>query len=109
MRNVTVRMIWVLTFLMAGLAAGCGREQTIVQPPSVTSTVPTNGATVVPVKQVITATFNAPMDPATINTSTFTVTGPGGAPVTGTVTFSGTTSTFTPAASLAGRDRKSVV
>ena len=102
MRNVTVRMIWVLTFLMAGLVAGCGREQTIVQPPSVTSTVPTNGATVVPVKQVITATFNAPMDPATINTSTFTVTGPGGAPVTGTVTFSGTTATFTPAASLAG-------
>jgi hypothetical protein len=102
MRNVTVRMIWVMTFLMAGLVAGCGREQAVVQAPAVTATVPANGATVVPVKQVLTATFNLAMDPTTITTSTFTLTGPGGATVAGTVTFSGTTATFTPTASLGG-------
>jgi hypothetical protein len=102
MRNVTVRMIWVMTFLMAGLVAGCGREQTVVQAPAVTATVPANGATVVPVKQVLTATFNVAMDPTTITTTTFTLTGPGGAAVAGTVTFSGTIATFTPTAPLAG-------
>ena len=102
MRNVTVRMIWVLAFLMAGLVAGMRARTNAVLVPAVISTVPANGATVVPVRQVITATFNKAMDPTTINTSTFTVTGPGGAPVTGTVTYSGTTATFTPAA-LTGR------
>jgi Ice-binding-like/Bacterial Ig-like domain len=102
MRNVTVRMVWVMTFLMAGLVAGCGREQAVVQAPAVTATVPASGATVVPVKQVLTATFNVAMDPTTITTSTFTLTGPGGATVAGTVASSGTTATFTPTASLAG-------
>jgi hypothetical protein len=101
MRNATVRMIWVMTFLMAGLVAGCGREQAVVQAPAVTATVPANGATLVPVKQVLTATFNVAMDPTTLTTSTFTLTGPGGAAVAGTVTFSGTTATFTPTTSLA--------
>jgi len=41
------------------------------------------------------------MNTTTINTSTFTVTGPSGVPVTGTVMYSGTTATFTPATPLA--------
>jgi hypothetical protein len=103
MRKVTVRRIWILAFLMAGFVAGCGREQTLSPAaPFLTSTVPANGATGVPVAQTITATFNKSMNATTISTSTFTVTGPGGAPVTGTVTYSGTTATFTPAAPLAG-------
>ena len=101
MRNVTVRMIWVLSFLLTGFVAGCGREQTTVVLPAVTATVPSNGATGVLVAQVITATFNVAMNATTISTSTFTVTGPGGASVTGTVAYSGTTATFTPAAHLA--------
>jgi hypothetical protein len=40
------------------------------------------------------------MNPSTINSSTFLVTGAGGATVVGTVTFSGTTATFTPTAFL---------
>jgi len=40
------------------------------------------------------------MNPATISTTTFTVTGPSGA-VSGAVTYSGTTATFTPAGVLA--------
>ena len=105
MRNLTVRMIWVLAFLLTGFVAGCGREQTPVVAPTVTSTVtvPANGCHWRPRTQApITATFNEAMNATTINTTTFTVTGPGGTAVTGVVTFSGTTATFTPAASLAG-------
>jgi hypothetical protein len=103
MRNITVRKIWMLAPLMASLAAGCG-VATTPSPvaPSVVSTVPATGVTGVPTTQIITATFSKAMDATTINTSTFTVTGPGGAAVTGAVTYSGTTATFTPSAPLAG-------
>jgi hypothetical protein len=101
MRNVTVRMIWVLAFVLTGLVSGCGREQAPVPGPAVVATTPANGAAGVPVLQAVTATFNEPMNATTISTSTFLVTGPGGAPVTGTVTYSGTTATFTPNAALA--------
>ena len=75
---------------------------TITPPPTVVSTVPTNGATGVPVTQALTATFNEAMSSATINTSTFTLTGPGGA-ITGAVTYnsSGFMATFTPGTNLA--------
>jgi len=72
-------------------------------PPTVISTVPANGATAVPVNQALTATFNVAMDPASIDSTTFTVTGPGGTAVTGVVTYvaAGSVATFTPAANLA--------
>jgi len=101
MRKQTVQKTWVLAFLLAGFLVGCGREQTSVLTPAVIGTVPANGAVGVPVAQAIAATFNEAMNPTTINTSTFTVAGPGGASVTGAVTYSGTTGTFTPAAHLA--------
>lgn len=102
MRKLTVGKFWILAFLMAGFLAGCGREQTVAPAaPLVVSTLPANGATGVPLTQVITATFNVAMNAATINTSTFLVTAPGGASVAGTVTYSGTTATFTPTALLA--------
>ncbi len=102
MRNVSIRTTWAMAFLLAASITGCGREQTPIPTPTVTSTVAANGATGVPVAQLITATFNQLMNAATINTSTFLVTGPGGVAVTGTVTYSGITATFTPAANLAG-------
>ena len=49
----------------------------------------------------VSAGFSSVMNPATINTTTFTVTGPGAVAVAGAVTYAGTTATFTPAASLA--------
>ncbi len=73
---------------------------TINPPPAVISTVPANGATNVPVGQVLSATFSQAMNPATIGGSTFTVAGPGGAAVAGAVSYSGMVATFTPAASL---------
>lgn len=63
--------------------------------PTVTSTDPTNNATNVPLNKVIKATFSEPMNPATITGTTFTLK-QGNTTVTGTVTYSGTTASFTP-------------
>jgi Ice-binding-like/Bacterial Ig-like domain len=102
MRKATILKISLLVFLAVTLMSGCGREQTVMPaPPFVVSTVPANGATGVPLSQVVTANFNRAMSPATITASgTFTLARPGGALVAGTVTYSGITATFTPAAPL---------
>jgi ketosteroid isomerase-like protein len=89
--GVSLAANFVWTFTTAATAA----------PPTVVSTVPANGATVVAVNATISAAFSEAMNAATINGTTFTVTGPGATPVAGTVTYTGTTATFTPAALLA--------
>ena len=102
MRKLTARIISVLALLMAVFAAGCGMEQAPgFAPPAVVAVSPINGATHVPITQVIRATFNEPMNPATIDSSTFTLTGPGGVAVAGTIAYSGTSATFTPTLPLA--------
>lgn len=63
--------------------------------PEVITTDPVNGATNVLTNKVITATFNETMEPSTINESTFFVKN-GADIVSGQVTYSGTTATFTP-------------
>ncbi len=72
-------------------------------PPTITLTNPANGAMAVPLNQAINATFSGAMDPATITTGTFTVTGPGITPVNGTVVYDAASNvaTFTPAVNLA--------
>ncbi|HEY4839051.1 MAG TPA: Ig-like domain-containing protein, partial [Candidatus Acidoferrales bacterium] len=103
MRKAITRTIWTLAFFSATLFAGCGREQTVS--PTVllvVSTIPVNNATGVPVTQIVSATFNEPMNPATITSSTFKLTSPGAVSVAGTVTSSGSTATFTPSAHLLG-------
>ncbi len=72
-------------------------------PPTVTSTDPANNATGVALNKIITATFSEAMDQSTISTATVTVTGLGGASVTGTVSYAAgaNTVTFTPASALA--------
>ncbi|MGD0630325.1 MAG: Ig-like domain-containing protein [Terracidiphilus sp.] len=74
---------------------------TITPPPLVVSTVPANGATGIPLTQVLTATFNEAMNCATLAGTAFTVRGPGASAVAGTVACAGEVATFTPAASLA--------
>jgi|HubBroStandDraft_1064217.scaffolds.fasta_scaffold00006_123 hypothetical protein len=69
--------------------------------PAVISEIPLNGAVGVCPASVVTATFSEAMNPATINATTFTVTGPGTTSVTGVVTYTGSTATFTPASALA--------
>ena len=68
-------------------------------PPTVISTDPTNNATGVAVNKVIAATFSVPMDPTTITTSTFTLK-QGTTAVSGAVTYSGSTASFTPSSNL---------
>ena len=74
--------------------------------PEIATTNPANAAINVPINQAVSATFSEAMDPLTITTATFGLTGPGGAAVTGTVTYDAVNfiATFTPAASLAGND-----
>jgi len=65
-------------------------------PPTVNATSPQNNATNVSIASAITATFSEAMNAATITNSTFTING-----VAGTVSYSGTTATFTPSSPLA--------
>jgi len=70
-------------------------------PPTVSATSPTFGATGVALNTLVSATFSEAMSNATLTTTSFTLkTSPGGVAVTGTVSVSGTTATFTPTAPL---------
>jgi len=69
--------------------------------PIVSSTIPANGATGVAVNANIAATFSEPMDPLTLTTTTMTLKQTIGlVPVSGTVTYVGTTATFNPDSNL---------
>ena len=67
--------------------------------PLVISTDPANNATGVVLNKRITATFNTSMNPATINGTTF-ILKQGSTSITGAITYSGTTATFTPTSPL---------
>jgi hypothetical protein len=69
--------------------------------PVVISTDPVNGAVNVPVNKVVTATFSKVMNPLTLNNTTFLLQ-QGSTSITGVVTYSGNTASFTPAAPLSG-------
>ena len=86
---------FVWTFTTA--ANGCN------PPPTVLSVTPPNASTLVCPNTIVTATFSQPMNPSSVDGSTFTLTGPGAAPVAGQVTYdaSSHTAIFTPASSLA--------
>jgi hypothetical protein len=113
MRKLKVRKIWISAFLLPVLVLGCGDPDKNagglggpLAPPTVTFVTPPNGSTVVcPNNAIITATFSKDMNPATINSpaTTFTVTGPGGVNVAGTVNYVVATriATFTASAPLA--------
>jgi hypothetical protein len=107
MRKFMVGKIWISAFLLAAFVAGCGDPDKApagpgspLTPPTVASVTPPDGSTLVcPNVAVITATFSKAMNPATINTNTFLLSGPSGG-VTGTVSLdsTGTIATFTPPA-----------
>ena len=89
-------------FALVLFIAGCSKddvEEIVGVCPIVLSTVPEDGDINVPLDQVITVTFTAPVNPATINGQTIIVSN-GSTSVAGTVTYSGTTATFTPSARL---------
>ena len=106
MRTPRLEFVRFFAALTIVLMAGCGKETVNVPdttPPQVSSTTPAQGATTVALNTTITATFSKPMNPSTINATSFVVAGPGGTSVAGTVTYAatGSVATFTPAASLA--------
>ena len=68
--------------------------------PTVISTDPANNATGVFLNKTFTASFDQAMDPLTITATTFTV-NQGATPVTGTVSYTGTTASFKPSSALA--------
>jgi hypothetical protein len=67
--------------------------------PVVIAADPINSATAVPLNKTISATFNMAMDPATFNNTTFKV-NQGLNPVTGILSYTGSTVTFVPATPL---------
>jgi len=67
--------------------------------PVVISTAPTNGAIPVTTTSNLVANFSEPMNPLTISTATFLLK-QGTTPVPGTVTYLGTSATFTPTSPL---------
>lgn len=97
----TKKLLITFAILFIALISGCATddfEEIDGVCPLVISTVPTTGATNVPLDQVITATFNEEMNPATINQSSFTLIGT--SQLAGVITYSGLTATFTPSALL---------
>lgn len=70
-----------------------------ISAPVVTSTDPFHTESTVALNKIITANFNMPMDPSTISGTTFTVK-IGTTTVLGSVSYSGTTASFTPSSNL---------
>jgi hypothetical protein len=108
MRKYGNLKIWFTASLLLMFSAGCsdydksGSNPTVT-PPTATSVVPLNAAMTACPNTAVSATFNVAMNPATINGTTFTLTGPGTTPVAGVVTYStpGNTAIFTPSSVLA--------
>jgi hypothetical protein len=80
-----------------------GNTACLAGPPTVVSAAPPNGTVGVCPNTVAVATFSEAMNPSTISATTFTLTGPAAASVTGQVVYDAPdyVATFTPASNLA--------
>ena len=108
MRRYNNATMWFIAFLLLIFGAGCGDPDRTgtkpsLLPPTVTSVAPPNGAVGVCPNTIVTATFSKAMNPASINSGTFTLTGPGTTAVAGTVSYDAASNTaiFTPSSALA--------
>lgn len=95
------QLLSVFSIVLILLISGCSKdEDSSPSPtPTISDTSPLNNATNVARNNAITISFSTEMDPATINSSTILVQ-QGTTNIPGTVTYSGTTATFTPTNSL---------
>jgi hypothetical protein len=104
-------LLAAFALILVVLITGCKKDTYLAKVgvcPLVVSTIPANGAVGVPLNQVVSATFNEAMNPATINASSITLTatmniaGTKAAlvPIAGVVTYTGMTATFTPSTPL---------
>jgi hypothetical protein len=98
---------WFMAFLLVAFVSGCGggsgngTVSADITAPTVISTAPVNLAPSIAINTNVTATFSEAMNPSTINSTTFTLK-QGTAPVTGVVTYVGTTAIFKPTSVLIG-------
>jgi hypothetical protein len=99
---LNTKWFWLLALMPLVLfMAGCSDCTSCTVPkPTVTVSVPLCGAVGVALNTPITATFSEAMDPASINTTSFTVTGPGTTAVAGSVAYANGVATFTPTSAL---------
>lgn len=94
------KLLPILAMLMIVFMAGCKKEDPIIVHPAMLSANPAADLTGVARSTNVEFTFSEAMDPLTINNSTFTLK-QGSVLVPGTVSYSGTTATFTPSGPLA--------
>src|ERR1035437_6029407 len=95
--NKLLLTLAIIYFASIVLIAGCKKDEPVPgnTHPTVISTDAANNATDVARNKVVTATFSVPMDQATLSATTFTIKSEA-TPVLGTVSYTGTTATFTP-------------
>jgi hypothetical protein len=118
--NVTGLSKRLVALLLVAAAAGCGgggggggtEAPPPVAPvvnlaPTVSGTLNANGATNVAINVKVGATFSEPMDPASINATTFFLM-QGTTPVAGTVSYTGVSAVLAPSANLAPSTRYTV-
>ena len=97
-----LKLFAILAIVLGASITGCKTddyEATVGVCPLVVSTIPIDKAIDVPLNQIISATFNEKMDPATINQASFIIQ-QGTTAIAGTVAYSGVTATFTPTSPL---------
>ena len=97
-------LLWLMGGLMLAVAAGCGSGSGTSLPIlAVVSMVPADSSTGVHLSATVSATFNQQMNQSTFNPSTFSLSDPTGAILSGTITYNAFkfTATFTPSSSLA--------
>lgn len=96
------KITFIIPMLLTLFVLGCKDDDPAVvntDSPTVTLTDPSNDATGVKLNHQITATFSEAMDASTINTTTYGLK-QGSTSIAGTVGYSGTSATFTPASNL---------
>ena len=95
----------LLLALTAACSSGGGSSGSGAHAPTVQSNTPVVNAVDVPINANMTATFSETMDPASITSTTFTLTsGALATPVPGTVTYANSMATFWPLTHLASND-----
>ena len=95
MKTKRLWMTAIAAFFLAALIGGCKKDNYVAITgvcPIVISTDPANLATGVPLDKIITATFNEPMNPATITPESFIL--QGGTTLAGALTYDGNSATL---------------
>ena len=95
----TIIKTFLFLAMIAHLFAGCDKNEDPSVRPKVTATNPVNQATSIALNTSLSTTFNVEMEPASINTSTFTLK-QGSAIVAGAASYSGLAASFVPTAEL---------